>query len=109
MVRLPSSGDVPPVTFRNFVTELASTALVCLGAIQSPVTGRRTLDLPRAEHVVGLLEMLVLKTQGNLREDEEAYLATAVTDLQEKLKVARAMVAGAPPPESAPDRDPDEG
>ncbi len=89
MVRLPGPGDVPPVTFRNFVTELASTALVCLGAIRSPVTGEKTVDLARAEHVVGLLEMLVLKTRGNLERDEEEYLVTALTDLQGKLQEAK--------------------
>lgn len=89
MVRLPGPGDVPPVTFRNFVTELASTALVCLGEIRSPVTGQKTADLPRAEHVVGLLEMLALKTDGNLNEHEQEYLVAALTDLQEKLRRAK--------------------
>ncbi len=89
MPKIPGPGDVPPVTFRNFVTELASTALVCLGYIKSPVTGERNVDLARAEHVVGLLEMLEEKTRGNLSEDEAAYLRTVIEDLREKLKEIR--------------------
>ena len=102
MVKLPGPGDVPPVTFRNFVTELSATALVCLGHIRSPVTGQNTPDLPRATHVVGLLEMLALKTKGNLQPDEEEYLVTALTDLQEKLKALQAAQSESPPPEAPP-------
>jgi len=99
MVQLPGPGDVPPVTFRNFVTELSATALVCLGHIRSPATGEKTVDLPRAEHVVGLLEMLMLKTNGNLKPDEEEYLVAALTDLQVKLQEAQ---GSAPKPPESP-------
>lgn len=86
MVELPKPGDVPPVTFKNFVTELASTALVCLGYLENPVTGRKKVDAPRACHVIGLLAMLAEKTEGNLSADEEAYLLTVLGDLKEKLE-----------------------
>lgn len=89
MVKLPQPGDVPPVTFKNFVTELASTALVCLGHITHPMSGRRQTDIPRASHVIGLLAMVAEKTEGNLDGDEEAYLVTVLQDLKEKLESAQ--------------------
>lgn len=84
--RIPARGDVPPATFKNFVTELASTALVCLGYLQSPVSGRKAVDLPRAAHVVQLLAMLEVKTHGNLNEHELDYLTAVVQDLEIKLQ-----------------------
>ncbi len=89
MVKLPSPGDIPPVTFKNFVTELASTALVCLGHITHPVSGRRQTDVARAAHVIGLLAMVAEKTEGNLDENEQAYLVTVLQDLKEKLETAQ--------------------
>ncbi|MBI4878647.1 MAG: DUF1844 domain-containing protein [Planctomycetes bacterium] len=83
--KLPGRDSLPPVTFKNFVTELASTALVCLGCLESPVLKRKNLDLPRAAHVIGLLDMLAEKTRGNLREDEDEYLQAVLSDLQVKL------------------------
>lgn len=101
-VRLPGGGSVPPPTFKNFVTELASTALVCLGVLDSPITKKKTLDLERAEHLVGLLAMLQAKTRGNLEPMEADYLDAVVDDLRAKLELARPAES---PPEAAPPAD----
>ena len=97
--RIPGRGEVPPATFKNFVTELASTALVCLGYLQSPVSGRKVVDLARGTHVVQLLSMLEVKTHGNLNDEEKEYLNTVVEDLEIKLKerTEEAEKAGTPP------------
>ncbi|MFH0945418.1 MAG: DUF1844 domain-containing protein [Planctomycetota bacterium] len=84
-IHLPGDG-MPPVTFKNFVTELASSALVCLGYLENPITKAKQVDLPRAGHVIGLLEMLEEKSSGNLTEEESAYLQTVLTDLQVKYR-----------------------
>jgi hypothetical protein len=84
VVKLPARGDIPPATFQNFVTELASTALACLGYLENPVHRSKVVELPRARHVIDLLMMLQVKTEGNLNEHEKAYLDTVVLDLQGK-------------------------
>lgn len=86
MVKMPRPGDIPPVTFKNFVTELASTALVCLGHIENPVLKRKGVDRPRAEHIIGLLIMLEEKTRGNLEDSDSQYLQMVIADLQVKLE-----------------------
>ena len=86
MAKIPSPGDIPPATFQNFVTELASTALVCLGYINNPVSKAKSLELPRAKHIIELLEVLLLKTKGNLNDNEEQYLMTVVADLRIKYR-----------------------
>jgi len=84
MVQLPKRGDIPPATFQNFVTELASTALTCLGYIENPIRREKVVELPRAQHVIDLLMMLQVKTDGNLNDHEKEYLDTVVADLQFK-------------------------
>lgn len=84
-INLPGDG-MPPVNFKNFVTELASSALVCLGFLDNPITKRKQVDLPRAGHVIGLLSMLEEKSRGNLTDEESAYLLTVLTDLLEKYR-----------------------
>jgi hypothetical protein len=83
-VELPGGASVPPPTFKNLITELASTALVCLGVIASPITRQKALDLERAKHLIGLLDMLATKTTGNLRADENEYLEAVLEDLKIK-------------------------
>ena len=79
--KIPGSGGgtVPPPTFRNLVTELASTALVCLGVLNSPITKQKTADPERAKHLIDILAMLHRKTLGNLEPMEDDYL-TAWSD-----------------------------
>lgn len=90
-MRVPAPGELPPPTFKNFITELASTALVCLGFIESPVLKKRSIDADRASHIIDLLELLEIKTHGNLNEEEALYLATVLADLREKLATVRAQ------------------
>lgn len=80
----PLSDRIPPATFRNFITELAATALVCLGFLNSPVSGKKDKDLERAKHLIDLLGILEEKTRGNLNEAESDYLRAVVTDLRVK-------------------------
>ena len=83
-VKLPGGGSMPPPTFKNFITELASTALVCLGVLDSPITKTKIQDLERAKHLIDLLAMLEQKTKGNLEVLEADYLEAVLEDLREK-------------------------
>lgn len=83
-VKLPGGGSMPPPTFKNLITELASTALVCLGVLDSPITKTKVRDLERAKHLIDLLAMLEQKTKGNLEMLEADYLEAVLEDLREK-------------------------
>ncbi len=102
--KIPGSGGgtVPPPTFRNLVTELASTALVCLGVITSPITRQKSADPERAKHLIDLLAMLHRKTLGNLEPMEDDYLNAVIEDLRAKY----AGLTGTPL--NSPDDEPDE-
>ncbi len=94
----PLQDRIPPATFRNFITELAATALVCLGFLNNPVTGKKDKDPERAKHVIDLLGILEEKTKGNLNESEADYLRAVVTDLRVKY-----LELGRPDPAPAQD------
>jgi len=54
---------------------LATQAMINLGEIQDPITGESKDDLQGATTFIQLLDVLELKTRGNLTSEEEAFLA----------------------------------
>ena len=59
----PKDGPLPEATFSTFILSLASSALVQLGEVPNPETGRMEQDLALARHNIDVLEMLRQKTE----------------------------------------------
>lgn len=74
----------PEVTFSAFIMSLASSALVGLGEVPDPGTGKRGIDLPLARHNIDVLEMLRQKTQGGLNSDERELITSVIYELRLK-------------------------
>ena len=72
---------MPEVTFSAFIISLASAALVGLGEVPDPATGRVARDLLLARHNIDVLEMLRQKTEGGLNAKERALLDQILCDL----------------------------
>lgn len=79
---------IPPASFLNFLGGLAGQALMSLGEIPNPLSGRREANLDHARYTLQLLEVLQQKTAGNRSPEEEAYLGTLIGDLQARLAKA---------------------
>ena len=60
--------------FAQMVMQLASTALVLMGRIPNPASGKTETDLDAARLFIDQLEMLEVKTKGNLNADEQHLL-----------------------------------
>lgn len=75
-------GDADPVSFSAFVLGLASSALIHLGEAPNPETGSAAVNLVLARQSLDLLELLRLKTTGNLTVEEEQLFASLLTDLR---------------------------
>ena len=60
--------------FANLVMQQANMALIFLGASPNPETGEIVQDLDTAKILIDQLEMLSLKTRGNLDERESALM-----------------------------------
>lgn len=77
-----AAAALPPASFVELVTMLATQALVSLGQIPHPVSGQAEMRPAEAKHFIDLLEVLEQKTAGNLAPDEAALLADALHQLR---------------------------
>jgi hypothetical protein len=68
--------------FLDFIYLQAQNAGLFLGQLPNPATGETRVNLPAARTVIDSLEMLAEKTSGNLSEDEERLLASALKNLR---------------------------
>ena len=68
--------------FNDFVLLQAQNAGFFLGQLPNPATGEKQINLRAAKSVIDSLEMLEIKTDGNLTAEEEKLLSTALANLQ---------------------------
>ena len=73
---------LPKIDFATFVVSLNASALLHLGAIEDPTTGKTGKNLPMAKQTIDILSMLAEKTAGNLAKDEENLLKNILYDLR---------------------------
>jgi hypothetical protein len=71
----PASRDeIISAHFASMVMQTAQMALMLLGQMPHPETGETVSDLEGARMFIDQLEMLEVKTKGNLSKDEEQLL-----------------------------------
>ncbi len=75
---------LPPATFAFLLTTLATQAMIALGQVPNPLTGKVETRAVQAKHYIDTLAMLAEKTQGN-RTAEESQL---LDDLLHQLRMA---------------------
>ena len=65
-------GDVPmpPASFELLLSTLATEAMVALGAIAHPATGKNDFRPSQAKYLIDMIAMLQEKTKGNLTPGE---------------------------------------
>lgn len=74
--------QMPEINFSTFIFSLNASALVNLGDIENPATGKKEKNLPLAKQTIDILGMLEKKTRGNLSGDEENLLKNLLYDLR---------------------------
>jgi len=78
----PPPTPLPEINFPTFIASLNASALVHLGVIEDPVSGKAEKNLAMAKQTIDILSMLQQKTTGNLTPDEEAMLKSILYDLR---------------------------
>jgi hypothetical protein len=73
---------LPEINFATFVVSLNASALLHLGAIGDPTTGKTDKNLSMAKQTIDILSLLEEKTAGNLSTDEENLLKNILYDLR---------------------------
>jgi hypothetical protein len=72
----------PEINFSTFIFSLNTSALLHLGEIPDPATGKQKEDLAMAKQTIDLIAMLQEKTRGNLAPDEENLVKHILYDLR---------------------------
>lgn len=79
-----SHEALPEINFSTFVIGLSTQALMNLGEIANPLTGKVEMDVPVAKQMIDILGMLKDKTRGNLNASENQLMEDILFDLRMK-------------------------
>lgn len=90
------SDKLPPASFPLLLTSLATQALAELGQIPDP-SGKATVRLDVARHIIDTLAILEDKTRGNLTHEEQAMLTQLLHELRMTFVAVRQKIASQKP------------
>ena len=77
-----SDTPKPDTRFNDFVYLQAQNAGLFLGQLPNPATGETSVNLKAAATVLDSLEMLAVKTKGNLTAEEAGLLEKALLNIR---------------------------
>lgn len=87
--------EPPEASFRTLLGTLASQALLYMGGMPDPETGRAIVAVDLAQHYIDLLGVLEDKTKGNLSEEEATELREVLAELHARFVYVSRAVASA--------------
>jgi hypothetical protein len=73
---------MPPLDITSLLVPFYTQALVKLGEINDPLSGKSELDLEYARRLIDLIDLFKEKTKGNLTEEEETFLNSILYKLK---------------------------
>ena len=74
--------EMPPASFSSLVEMFTTQAMVGLGVVPNPVSGKADPQLKLARHFIDLLSIIEKKTEGNLEADEKSMLNSTLHQLR---------------------------
>ena len=77
-----SREEMMSALFAHLVIQNTNMALMFVGKVPNPETNERVFDLEAARMFIDQLEMLEVKTKGNLSREEEKLLHQSLTHLR---------------------------
>jgi Domain of unknown function (DUF1844) len=80
----PEQESAPEINFSTFVISLSTQALMHLGEIPNPLSGKSETDIAVAKQMIDILAMLQAKTGGNLDTGEESLIEDVLFNLRMK-------------------------
>ena len=82
-ILMADESQSPQLPFTAFVVSLASTAAIHFGDLEDPGSGQRVEpNLEGAAQMIDILEMLEVKTRGNLTAEERQILEQVLYELR---------------------------
>lgn len=77
-----SSPSRDAALFLQLVLGLQQAAMVALGKLMNPMTGKLERNLDAAKNTIDTLGAIEARTRGNLETDEQRVLTQVLTDLR---------------------------
>jgi hypothetical protein len=87
-------AEIYSALFAQMILQQSNLAMMLLGKMPHPQTGKAVQDIEGAKMFIDQLEMLEVKTKGNLSPDEEALLKHSLMSL--RLAFVEAVESPAP-------------
>jgi hypothetical protein len=87
-----SDPPMPPASFEMLLTTLATEALVALGQVPHPVTGKMEAHRNQAKFLIDTVDVLRQKTAGNLTTSEQQV----IDSLLHQMRLVFVQTADAP-------------
>ena len=73
---------LPPPSLEFLASSLGMQAMIAMGLVPSPLTGKPEVDLHQAKHFIDTVAMLEEKTEGNRTPEETAALGNLLHELR---------------------------
>ena len=93
------AGEMTQI-FVQFIMMQTQNTAHCLGQIADPQTGRAYLNIPMARLLIDQLVVLRAKMTGNLTDEEQKIIDSALNDMEEAFEYVAARTEGYHPGES---------
>lgn len=97
-----SREEIMSALFANMVIQQTNMALMFLGKVPHPETGEHIQDLETAKMFIDQLEMLEVKTKGNLDKREEGLLKQSLAAVRMAFVEAVEQKSGPAAPQTEP-------
>lgn len=78
----PSKTQSFEINFISYILGMSSSAIIALGDMENPITGKKEMDLSVAKQIIDILGILEEKTKGNLSKEEEGALKGILYNLR---------------------------
>ncbi len=72
----------PNAYFTSLVFSLSQAAMMQMGKVTNPMSGKIERDMNQAKTSIDMMEMLKEKTKGNLAKDEDKLICDMLANLQ---------------------------
>ncbi|MCU7493935.1 MAG: DUF1844 domain-containing protein [Ignavibacteria bacterium] len=76
------TNELNEILFMQLVYQNQQLAMMGLGKLNNPVSGKMEKNLEQAKIAIDMLDMLIAKTKGNLGPNEEKFIHDVVRELK---------------------------
>lgn len=77
-----SNKFMPPLDITSLLVPFYTQALIKLGEMEDPFSGKKDEDFNFAKRLIDLIELFEKKTKGNLVQEEEKFVESVLHNLR---------------------------